>query len=321
VIAATIIDMAQGAAELTVESPAYVVIRFARYAGMVALIGAVTFVLGVVSRARSRGADERFLRAVRWRALWLADAGVAVLISSSMLRIVAQLITIGGPEALLSAPTYRYVLMRTAWGHGWMLEMVAGVFAVWALSRVRRGRSWWLVAASAPLVGVAAALSGHAVALETRAQLAILLDTIHVLAAAGWAGGLATIVFGAVPPAVRAGASAAESLATVVRAFSPIALTCAAALVLSGGPAAWFQMGSIEALWSSQYGQRLLTKLAVLAVMAALGAYNWRRVAPALGGTDGAKRLQRSASAELVFAVLVLVVTAVLVATPTPSSG
>ena len=59
----------------------------------------------------------------------------------------------------------------------------------------------------------------------------------------------------------------------------------------------------------------------LLAVMAALGAYNWRRVAPALEGADGARRLQKSAGAELLLAVLILAVTAVLVATPTPGSG
>ena len=313
--------MVQDAAELTVESPAYVVIRFARYAGMIALIGAATFALGVVSRARKRGADERFLRAVAGRALWLADGGAAVLLSSAVLRLVAQLITIGGPEALKSATTYRFVLMNTTWGHGWALEMIAGLYAVWALSRVRHGKSWWLVAGAAPLLGVAAGLSGHAVAIETRAQLGVLLDTIHIVAAAGWVGGLAAIVFAAVPPAMRVGGGAAGSLAIVVRAFSPVALTCAAALVVSGGPAAWFQIGSIEGFWTSQYGQRLLTKLALLAIMAALGAYNWRSVAPVLERAEGAVRLQRSARAELVFAVLILVVTAVLVATPTPIEG
>ena len=311
----TIIAVLQDS-EITVESPAYVAIRFARYTGLMALIGTATFALTAVARARRRGADEQFLRAVCGRALWLAQAGVVVLLTSTVLRLVAQLITIGGPEALQSLAIYRSVLLRTEWGHGWVIEFVAALVTMFALSRVRRGASWWGVAATAPVLAIAAAISGHAVALETRMGVAVALDAIHVLAAAGWVGGIATLLFAAIPPAVRMKSS--TSLATLVHAFSPTALTCAATLVISGGPAAWFQLGAMDALLNTQYGQRLLTKLALLAVMAALGAYNWRRVAPALGNADGPARLRRSAGTELVFAVLIVLVTAVLVATPTP---
>ena len=61
----------------------------------------------------------------------------------------------------------------------------------------------------------------------------------------------------------------------------------------------------------------LLLKLAVLSVVAATGAYNWLRVKPTLGDARGATRVRRSASIELTVGLLVLLVTAILVATPT----
>ena len=52
--------------------------------------------------------------------------------------------------------------------------------------------------------------------------------------------------------------------------------------------------------------------------VAALGAWNWRRVRPALGAAPGAGRLRRSATAELLIGAALLGVTAVLVALPSP---
>lgn len=77
----------------------------------------------------------------------------------------------------------------------------------------------------------------------------------------------------------------------------------------------------MPALWQSRYGRTLLLKLAVLAGVAATGFYNWRRVRPALGDELGTARLRRSSAIELPIGLAVLLVTAVLVATPPPGDG
>jgi len=87
---------------------------------------------------------------------------------------------------------------------------------------------------------------------------------------------------------------------------------------LTGLFAAWLHIGFSSALWTSDYGRTLLIKLAILSIVLATGAYNWRRVRPSLGDDTGARRMQRSATAELAVGVLVVIVTAVLVATPPP---
>ena len=58
-------------------------------------------------------------------------------------------------------------------------------------------------------------------------------------------------------------------------------------------------------------------KLGILGVVAFTGFYNWRFVQPTLGTHTATERLQRSARIEGGVAVVVLLVTAVLVATPT----
>ena len=81
---------------------------------------------------------------------------------------------------------------------------------------------------------------------------------------------------------------------------------------------AWLNLGSVSLLWTSAYGQALLIKMGLLVGVAALGAWNWRRVRPALGAAPGARRLRLSATAELLIGAALLGVTAVLVALPSP---
>lgn len=107
-------------------------------------------------------------------------------------------------------------------------------------------------------------------------------------------------------------------MAALVNGFSPTALAFAGTLKLSGLFAAWLHMGSVPALWESNYGRTLLLKLAVLSGVFGTGAYNWLKVKPALGDELSAVRLGRSARVEIGVGALVLLVTAVLVATAPP---
>lgn len=102
-----------------------------------------------------------------------------------------------------------------------------------------------------------------------------------------------------------------------MKAFSPTALACASLISVTGVFAAWLHLGMVSGLWQTAHGVMLLLELAILSVVAATGAYDWRRVEPALGDASGAGRLRRSASVEVAVGALVIVVTAGLVATPT----
>ena len=104
----------------------------------------------------------------------------------------------------------------------------------------------------------------------------------------------------------------------MVSAFSPVALLCAAIVLLTGIISAWLRLGAIAPLWTSGYGRVLLLKLALLSGVAGTGAYNWLRVRPALGTPEATARFRKSATVELAVGIAVIVVTAVLVALPTP---
>jgi putative copper resistance protein D len=108
--------------------------------------------------------------------------------------------------------------------------------------------------------------------------------------------------------------------ASLVHAFSPAALGFASLVALTGLVSAWLRLGSLSALWGSGYGLVLLLKLALVGALAAVGFHNWRTVRPTLGTDAASTRLERSAKLELGVGLLIIVATAILVATPTPGS-
>jgi putative copper export protein len=104
----------------------------------------------------------------------------------------------------------------------------------------------------------------------------------------------------------------------MVGGFSPLALAAAGTLACFGLVTAWLHLRPLSSLWTTPYGYALIAKLCVVLSVVAMGAWNWRRQKPRLGGVEAAHALSRSARAELLLAALVLAVTAVLVSLPTP---
>jgi putative copper export protein len=111
----------------------------------------------------------------------------------------------------------------------------------------------------------------------------------------------------------------AALLGRLVRAYSPFALTGAAGVVGAGVVLAFAYVGNLDSLWSTTYGKTLLVKVALLAGVAALGAFNWRSLTPRLESPEGASLFRTSASAELTLGALLLAATAILVALPAPN--
>jgi copper transport protein len=104
----------------------------------------------------------------------------------------------------------------------------------------------------------------------------------------------------------------------MVDAFSPMALTFAGTLAVTGVIAAVLRVGAWSALIGSDYGRLLLIKIGVVVLVLLAGAYNWLRLRPAMDA-DRVGTLRRTATTELVLGFVVLAVTAWLVATPPPT--
>lgn len=315
------VAMPQTGTAFDAESPLYVIVRWLMFGGILIVVGAVafhSFVLGFLRRKQSP--DSPMLASASARAAvigWWAAASLGIL---ALVRLFVQSYALHGREQVLSTSLLASLLGRTVWGWGWLLQIVAIAVALLAFrtSKRRSVPDWRMAALAALLLALTPALSGHAVAVPRFAVLAVIADTAHVIGASGWLGSLLLVFAAGIPAAFHLPVEERGSaVAQLVNAFSPTALVFAAIAATTGVFAAWLHIGTISGLWQSEYGRTLLLKVGVLSIVALTGAYNWLRVKPTLGGSLGAARIRRSARAELAVAVVVLLITAVLVATPT----
>jgi putative copper export protein/methionine-rich copper-binding protein CopC len=316
-------DIFPASASFGVQSPGYVVIRWATFTALVVLLGAVSFRTLIVPRAaRHSSMNAAFAAPASMNAAALGAAAAFVLVLAAVARLFAQSYSMFGTGEAFTGASLAQFVQGSLWAWGWWLQVGAGLLALGSLLAVRLARggaAYWAVAALATLaLAWTPALSGHASA-PSQPATAILASGVHVVAAGGWLGTLLLLLAAGIP-AVRATQprSWPHGVAALVNAFSPLALFFAAMLVATGLYALWLHAGSLALLLESDYGRVLLLKLGLLSVVGATGAYNFLRVRPALAEEAGAVRLNRSARLELVAGLAVLLATAVLVATPPP---
>jgi copper transport protein len=147
------------------------------------------------------------------------------------------------------------------------------------------------------------------------------VNAVHILAASTWLGTLLVLTIvgirGLIGRAPR-GTPRSRLVADLVNSFSPLALTAASVVALTGATTAWLHLKRVSALYTTGYGRALIVKLVLVAIVVSLGGWNWRRVRPSLGEAGTEETIRRSSTMELTFAALVLIATAVLVTLPSP---
>ena len=295
------------AGEVSVAAPrstsiAFGVARGALFAGVALVIGALAFPL-LVDRTGVRSQTVMLVGAI----------GVVVALIATMSTVVLQgaYVSARGLGDAWSWSTTMNVL-GTRYGEMalWRVAVLVVAEVLFGLSR-RCTTQWWRWAATVIALATAAtiALAGHAVSGE-HVPFAVGADWVHVTAMGVWLGGLVVLLASLRDP---------DALGLVQR-FSRVALWAVIAVVVSGAFATWRQVGSLDALFHTDYGRTLLWKLAIVAALL-LVAWGARRVIGAASppaGADGAVRVRvrRLIVVEIVLAVLVLAATSILVETP-----
>jgi putative copper export protein/methionine-rich copper-binding protein CopC len=294
----------------------YQVARWAGFIGLLAVLGTIVFrfaVLGVLERRKEPVAD------LAERARQIGIAAVVLLLANAVYRLFAELRAVGQPGNVLEIGALTSLLAETVWGRGWLIGGAGAVLLLAGLVMARRVRGGWNVAALGALaVAASPALTGHAAA-EENAPLGIAVDVLHVLGAGAWLGTLLLVVLAGLPAALgRVPGERGPAAASILRAFHPVGLVCVPLVFVSGLISASMRLESFAALTASRYGTYLLVKIILFLCVALIGAYNWRRMLPAMGDEGGARRIRRTASLELLVGAIVLAVTAALVVTPPP---
>jgi putative copper resistance protein D len=305
-----------------VSDPVLIGIRFALYADLMLIAGLAAFPLYALTR-QDRASPE--LTDGIWRAeRWLCAAGL--LLSALGMGVLAASMQGVGLLAL-DAQSFRDIVGQSDVGTAWLYRSTALAAALAASIWIRRWPN--IVApllAAAGLVAVGTlAWSGHAGATEGAAgTIHRISDIVHMAAAAVWIGAIAAFLLLLSP---RRGDPPPGTVAIAARSldrFSIVGTICVLTIAGTGLINGQMIIGA-ENLGRSlvaPYGQGLLAKLALFALMLALAAANRWRLTPALGAavartdagddpypSEAIAALRRSliVEAAAAFAILVLV--------------
>lgn len=250
----------------------YGIARYAAYAGFILLVGGSAFVLA----CWQRGAGARPLQRLVVRGWITLTAATLVML---LLRNpytgsgkFADAFDLNGLQAVLdtkpgAALVSRLLLLGAS---ALFIAVLFGAYAKREDEREKKDLTFGLAVGGAVIAaGIAGtwALAEHA-STGIQPGIAMPVDVLHLLAVAAWLGGLAALLVALYRvPDIASGA---------VRRFSRVAFGSVVVLAATGLYQSWRQVGSWSALTGTRYGQLLLIKVALVAVLVG-GAWISRR--------------------------------------------
>lgn len=236
---------------------------------------------------------------------WLYLAGILLAAGTALFRlgvgpvelkipfVALILVFLGGSEMIAHASIHtRFGLVTT------IAILVAAAGAVLAAISATLPRVTPIVWGLSLLLIPAPSLGGHALD-RGRPAIEVVVDALHMAAAAFWVGGLVGLVL-----VLRARDGWERSAGR----FSRFVLASVIALAATGLIRAFSELRAVSQVWSTGYGQLLIVKTALFALLVTVGWLNRSRMLPR-GDRTG---LSRSAVTELALLTAVVVAVALL---------
>ena len=170
--------------------------------------------------------------------------------------------------------------------------------------------------------GIAAAMTAtlvsHATALGSLKSMA--LDFVHVLSVSVWTGGVVALLWCVLLASHDETVEDARALGAAVWRFSVTALIATGLLITAGALQAFDRLVLINDLYETPYGIALATKIVLVLVALAIGAFNLLRWGPRLrAGIRARAALIRDTLAETAIFVAIVVAAAFLTAFAPPA--
>jgi putative copper resistance protein D len=220
---------------------------------------------------------EPAAKLARTQMLCVAWIGLAVTALSGVIWLLLEAVSMSGlpfGEAM-TAHVLWTVLGQTQFG---LVIEIRGLLAiVLAVCLAYRRVPWtdWLAFVAALGLTAAIAWAGHAGStLGAIGNLHVAADALHLLAAAAWIGGLVPLVLLLAAVGRHPTVASASQARDATRRFSTLGAASVSTLAASGIVNAWFLVGSVHALLVTEYGQLLMLKLGVFAIMLVFAAVN-----------------------------------------------
>ncbi|QBD78552.1 hypothetical protein EPA93_22170 [Ktedonosporobacter rubrisoli] len=278
-----------------------ILVRWLNYLGMAGLVGCIAFFffvwrpaagqldefVGATELEKARqGVGARMQAIALWSLITLAVGWLAFLIYQASIA--------GGsaPWEIFSNGALSALLFKSRFGTVWLVRLALIIIASlmlwlsWTTNHADKkpgasARQWLLLFPGIAIM-LTTSLNAHAAA-NKLAWLLVPADSLHLVGTSFWIGGVLMLVL-ALPLAIRAlvpgTGDRTRLLAVLIPRFSTIAIISVAILVLTGLLQAFIHLGTLDALFTSSYGQALCIKLVLFIVLLGLGAFNLLKISP-----------------------------------------
>ncbi|MGY1499209.1 copper resistance CopC/CopD family protein [Streptomyces sp. QTS52] len=279
--------------------------RYVSYAGFIVMVGGAAFVLACWQRGSGVRALQRFVVS-GWLAMTAATLALLLMRGSyTGSGKVGDIFDLGLLTDVLQTKTGAALVSR-------LLLLAAGALFIAVLfgayarpetetgteddeedgeelddGSARRDLTFGLgIGGGVVAIGLAAtwALAEHA-STGLQPDIAMPVDVLHLIAVAVWLGGLSALLVAL----FRAPADAPIE-GSAVRRFSRVAFGSVLVLVATGIYQSWRQLGSWSALTDTSYGQLLLVKIGLVAVLVGIAyiSRRWTAQLPETAATEAA---------------------------------
>jgi len=297
-----------------------VVIRALHFAATATTTGILIFRVVVADAAF--GPSTSAGKIVRAQTLRLAAICLALSVVSGVVWLLleaASMSALALPEAMTSE-VLSTVVNQTQFGRVFEIRFALAVILAGCLGYDRFPPARGLALAISLGLIAAIAWTGHAG--STPGEMGILhlaADTLHLVAAAIWTGGLVSLVL-LLSASRRDRSSAVASFAwQATTRFSTMGIAAVAVILVTGIVNTWILVGSWHALIATGYGQLLMLKIALFIVMLSFAAairfwFTARLALPSSTETqrDALGGLARNSVIEFVLALVIFAIVGIL---------
>ena len=243
----------------------------------------------------------------------LTGIGLVLIFISNILMIAVQSIR------LEASP---FDAIQTDFGNIWIIRMTITVILLGIWFRLDRKKvlskknQISMLVAMLALIGTSSLIGHGAASGETPA---LILDYIHNLVSAVWIGGIFYFVFTLLPTFAQLKESKREKMSLLLIPRFSIAFIIAIGVVLITGPTLmWFLESDVELITESVYGQLIILKIAIAAIIIGFGGFFQFRIQKNAekniqsGKISVHRKLKRSLKVDAVLGIILLGVVALL---------
>jgi len=290
--------------------------RFPGIVGQTIVLGVVIaslFIWGTQNKQSIKEELEEIENIHHGKFMSLTGIGLGLVFVSNILMIAVQ--TIRLETSPLNA-------IQTDFGNVWLIRMAITIIllGIWfGLDRKKilsKKNQIPLLVTMLALIATSSLIGHGAASGETPA---LVLDYIHNLVSAVWIGGMIYFVFTLLPTFSQLKESKREKMSLLMIPRFSIAFIIAVGIVIITGPTLmWFLESDVGLITESVYGQLIILKIAIAAVMIGLGGFFQFKVQKnaeknfSTGKISVHKKLKKSLKVDAILGIILLGVVALL---------